>query len=75
MWPLIRDFFTVKAAAVRAIRVVVGLGGTGIATGQIPVPEEWSWVGWVLVGLAGAITGNSQTKTGLAHRHDTNGGS
>jgi len=73
MWPLIRDFFTVKAAAVRAIRIVLGLAGTGIATGQIPVADEYQWVGWVVVTGAAAITGNSQTKSGLPPKK--NGGS
>lgn len=56
MWQLVKDFFTVKSFAVRVLRVLIVTAGTGMATGQIPIAEEWQWVGWVVATIGAAIS-------------------
>lgn len=57
MWPLIRDFFMTKTAAVRAFGVVFSLVGVAVASGMLPewMPKELAWVMAVIGG------GTSQT--------------
>ena len=61
MWPIVRDFFTVKSVAVRNLRIVLGVFGAAIAAGQIPIPDSYEWIGYVIVGISGAITQQSPT--------------
>jgi hypothetical protein len=56
MWPLIKDFFTVKSAGVRTVRVAGAALGSAIAAGQVPMTENWEWVGYVIAIISGAIT-------------------
>ena len=56
MWPLIKDFFTVRSAGVRTVRIVLGALGAAIAAGKVPLGPDWEWVGYVVVVAAGAIS-------------------
>lgn len=54
MWPLIRDFFTLKSSAVRAFRVAAIAAGI-VAVNGIPNNTQ-DWVISVLTALSGAVT-------------------
>lgn len=56
MWPLLRDFFTVKSAAVRVFRVLGVSAGAMVAAKQLPVPEGWEWMGYAIAAIAAAVT-------------------
>lgn len=56
MWQLVVDFFTVKSFAVRVLRVLLVTAGAGIVGGQIPIPEAYQWIGWIIATFGAAIT-------------------
>jgi hypothetical protein len=56
MWPLIRDFFTTKSAAVRFFRIVTATLGALVAS-----QPEWltflpEWMGYLMTIVAGGTT-------------------
>lgn len=58
------DFWTTKSAAIRTIRVLMTVGGSVLVGASTPLPEDYRWVGYVIAGLGGALTGRD-TSTGL----------
>ena len=60
MWPLVKDFFTVKSAAVRTLRVLIVTGGGVLTSSVSPLPLEWRWAGVLLAAVGAAITGRDK---------------
>lgn len=66
MIPLIKDFFTVKSVAVRAFRLTLVTLGVAAASGQLPIPEAWEWIGYLLTTVGSTITGRDAPKATVA---------
>ena len=61
MFPWLRRFFTDETRFVGVARGAILCLGALIATDQIPIPEQWDWIGALMMGIAGAIRSSSST--------------
>lgn len=55
MWPWLKKFFTDETAFVGLARAACIGVGTAVATGQMPVPEDWKLGGIALAAFGGFI--------------------
>jgi hypothetical protein len=59
----IKNLFTGGTKGVGLVRAILLALGTAVATGQVPLPPEYAWIGVVLAAIAGAVRSSTSAET------------
>lgn len=58
----LKHFFMIERYFLGVVRLLAVAAGTGIASGDIPIPEGWSWLGFFINFAAAWGTGNAKNR-------------